>query len=257
MGGREDDAMSEPIDPTDPEHRWDVWVKPTTRETARQIVEQIVPAGRSEYPVEVSIQERKRQEAASLIEAHVASLTAALAQAQQETEQLKAEKAKWYHWSGGRGPDHPDVVDYNNLLLQLAAAEQARAEARKERDIARSELAGLARDLDERNQSAARTALLEAAARYEGLLAIGHIMADTIREETQQANHTLCDQWQQACAALFDAEVRGGLTTRATEGKVRCANCGHTEPHNGPAGSVDDACTHPMCKCGYFQAEHP
>ena len=37
----------------------------------------------------------------------------------------------------------------------------------------------------------------------------------------------------------------------------RCANCGHTEPHNGPAGTVDDACTHPMCKCGYFVAMTP
>lgn len=32
----------------------------------------------------------------------------------------------------------------------------------------------------------------------------------------------------------------------------RCSNCGHTELHNGPAGDVDDACTHPSCNCGFF-----
>jgi hypothetical protein len=33
-----------------------------------------------------------------------------------------------------------------------------------------------------------------------------------------------------------------------------CANCGHREPHNGPAGDIADACTHPFCNCGYFVA---
>lgn len=32
-----------------------------------------------------------------------------------------------------------------------------------------------------------------------------------------------------------------------------CANCLHTDPHNGPAGTVDDACTHRGCNCGYYQ----
>ena len=30
-----------------------------------------------------------------------------------------------------------------------------------------------------------------------------------------------------------------------------CTNCGHAEPHNGPAGDIADACTHPGCNCGY------
>lgn len=33
-----------------------------------------------------------------------------------------------------------------------------------------------------------------------------------------------------------------------------CVNCNHVEPHNGPAGAVDDACTHKGCSCGYYQA---
>ncbi len=32
---------------------------------------------------------------------------------------------------------------------------------------------------------------------------------------------------------------------------ARCVHCGHTEPHNGPAGDIPDACTHPMCNCGF------
>ena len=30
-----------------------------------------------------------------------------------------------------------------------------------------------------------------------------------------------------------------------------CTNCHHVEPHTGPAGAVDDACTHPGCHCGF------
>lgn len=45
-----------------------------------------------------------------------------------------------------------------------------------------------------------------------------------------------------------------GIVT-ATELSIRtepaCQNCGHINPHNGPAGSVADACTHPGCKCGF------
>lgn len=41
----------------------------------------------------------------------------------------------------------------------------------------------------------------------------------------------------------------------APQAPARCANCGHTEPHNGPSGDVPDACTHPMCNCGFFVAE--
>ncbi len=32
-----------------------------------------------------------------------------------------------------------------------------------------------------------------------------------------------------------------------------CANCGHSDLHDGPAGTVDDKCTHEGCICGYFQ----
>lgn len=31
-----------------------------------------------------------------------------------------------------------------------------------------------------------------------------------------------------------------------------CYYCGHRNLHNGPAGSVDDACTHPCCECGFY-----
>jgi len=33
---------------------------------------------------------------------------------------------------------------------------------------------------------------------------------------------------------------------------VPCANCGHSDPHDGPAGDVADACTHPLCSCGFY-----
>lgn len=36
------------------------------------------------------------------------------------------------------------------------------------------------------------------------------------------------------------------------ETKRRCANCGHTEPHDGPAGDIPGACTRDGCNCGYF-----
>lgn len=31
-----------------------------------------------------------------------------------------------------------------------------------------------------------------------------------------------------------------------------CVNCWHAVLHNGPAGAVDDACTHEGCNCGYY-----
>ncbi len=30
-----------------------------------------------------------------------------------------------------------------------------------------------------------------------------------------------------------------------------CRNCGHVDAHTGPAGDVEDACTHPGCHCGF------
>lgn len=36
-----------------------------------------------------------------------------------------------------------------------------------------------------------------------------------------------------------------------------CLNCWHAVPHNGPAGTVDDACTSVGCDCGYYQPASP
>lgn len=39
--------------------------------------------------------------------------------------ELEAERAKWHHWAGGRGPDHPDVLDYNRQQIRIERLEQA------------------------------------------------------------------------------------------------------------------------------------
>jgi hypothetical protein len=45
-----------------------------------------------------------------------------------------------------------------------------------------------------------------------------------------------------------------GVCSKRAEGTgPSCVNCGHSDPHNGPAGSTDDACTFPGCNCGFFQ----
>lgn len=31
-----------------------------------------------------------------------------------------------------------------------------------------------------------------------------------------------------------------------------CEFCEHTNPHDGPAGTVNDACTHPCCNCAFY-----
>jgi hypothetical protein len=113
----------------------------TPRETARQIAERITAR------ILVKIGHSTTEEVVAMIEAEFASLTADLAQARQERDDaLQALDANWV------------------MHQRVVKAEQARDEALRQRDESREQFDRHVVWADEQAQSAARTALLEAAA---------------------------------------------------------------------------------------------
>lgn len=83
---------------------------------------------------------------------------------------------------------------------------------------------------------------------------------DQLQAERDTYFQTISDAEDAAEAAGFPegkylAEVIRELADAARVSRVPqppCVNCGHVNPHDGPAGDVADACTHPGCNCGYY-----
>jgi len=53
--------------------------------------------------------------------------------------------------------------------------------------------------------------------------------------------------WCRDCAIQRASTILASLPAPAAP----CANCGHVESHNGPAGDIADGCTHAGCNCGF------
>lgn len=64
--------------------------------------------------------------------------------------------------------------------------------------------------------------------------------------------HTSSMRFHAAVTSAIEVCEKAESLLSAPDGKPEvCANCGHANPHDGPAGAVDDACTFPGCNCGY------